>query len=481
MREHLLLCGLSDAQRKAFKGGRELHLKGPKKNVHQHIEFMRKRLVGIEPKRLTDLLDIASYVFAADRTTSRGSAIFANMGEEWRRPFHLVIGVREPAFWSSQPLRQALIGVLEFLSEDGWKFEFVDLVGPTPLQDYFKLAEREADADGGSSIVLFSGGLDSLAGAVHDLRTTNRHVVLVSHRNVPVMGLRQRELAEALHKAYPRRVSHVVVDHHLKSLGDRDQAQRTRSFFFTAMATLAAHLERSNRICFYENGIMSINLPISAQVVGTKASRSTHPRSLQLLEELVCLVSEQKATVSNAFTWMTKAEVVNNLQLTAQRDLIRRTISCSRSRGLDAMHPHCGVCAQCLQRRISTLGGNARDADPSEGYESDFMLGAREAGPTRAMAVDTVRSAIGLIGWSDAGFMNTYAGEFSRVMYAFPNSEAEIVAKKFISLFKKHGAIMHAVIAIALKDNADDIAAGRLSADSLIALFLNRSVAGGRR
>ena len=81
MREHLLLCGLSDAQRKAFKGGRELHLKGPKKNVHQHIESMRKRLVGIEPKRLTDLLDIASYVFAADRTTSRGSAIFANMRE----------------------------------------------------------------------------------------------------------------------------------------------------------------------------------------------------------------------------------------------------------------------------------------------------------------------------------------------------------------------------------------------------------------
>jgi hypothetical protein len=97
------------------------------------------------------------------------------------------------------------------------------------------------------------------------------------------------------------------------------------------------------------------------------------------------------------------------------------------------------------------------------------------------MAVDTVRSAIGLTGLSDAGFMNTYAGEFSRVMYAFPNSEAEIVAKKFISLFRKHGAVMHAVIAIALKDNAHEIAAGRLSADSLIALFLNRLATGSRR
>ena len=33
-----------------------------------------------------------------------------------------------------------------------------------------------------------------------------------------------------------------------------------------ALAAVAAVMEQSDRVCFYENGIMSINLPISTQV-----------------------------------------------------------------------------------------------------------------------------------------------------------------------------------------------------------------------
>src|SRR5262249_39342273 len=146
------------------------------------------------------------------------------------------------------------------------------------LQEYLELKPQEADTSGGTSIVLFSGGLDSLAGAVHELRHTNRHVVLVSHRNLPRIGKRQQALAEELAIAYPRRVTHVWVDNSLTGqLTNCEKPQRTRTFFFTGMAVVAAHIETADRIRFYETGVRSVNLPLATQVVGARSSRSTPP------------------------------------------------------------------------------------------------------------------------------------------------------------------------------------------------------------
>lgn len=474
MREHLYLCALSDAQRREYVGGTELNLHGAKKNVTLNLERIRRRLVGKEPERLTDFLDIASYVFAADRTASRGSVLFKNMGEEWRRPMRLVIGVRDPAFWSSKEVRAALSDALEFLSEDAWAFDFVALAYRMPWQMYFNLVESDANEKEAPSIVLFSGGLDSLAGAVHELRTTNRRVVLVSHRNTNLMGKIQRELATELATAHQRRVSHVCADHHLSGLLDNEPTQRTRSLFFTAIAAVATYLEKSDRIRFYENGIMSINLPISGQVVGTKASRSTHPRSLQLLERLVGVVTKPGATVDNPFLWMTKAEVVGELQGPHIRPIIARSISCSRSREMDPMHPHCGMCAQCLQRRIGTLGGGAADVDPQEAYRADFLLDARDKPEDRAMAVDTVRSAIEFTRLSEVGFLSSYAGELSRVTRTYPGDQVDDVARQFIDLFRRHGKVVAEIITKAVKDNARSIADGSIDPQSLLRLVIDR-------
>lgn len=81
---------------------------------------------------------------------------------------------------------------------------------------------EEVHDEGGTSIVLFSGGLDSLAGALHELNDSNRHVVLVSHRNLPTMGRRQGLLAERLARDFPKRVTHVWVDNSLTSKLESD-------------------------------------------------------------------------------------------------------------------------------------------------------------------------------------------------------------------------------------------------------------------
>ncbi len=50
---------------------------------------------------------------------------------------------------------------------------------------------------------------------------------------------------------------------------------------------MAARRRTLRRPPLYENGIISHNLPISGQVVGTMATRTTHPLSLLLLERFL--------------------------------------------------------------------------------------------------------------------------------------------------------------------------------------------------
>ena len=299
----------------------------------------------------------------------------------------------------------ALRDALEFLSADTWTFTFEELTDPPPIQSYLSFLDTDADKSGGTSIVLFSGGLDSFAGAVHELTNSDRHVVLMSHRLVGMTNSRQDELASVINERFQGRVSHVPLSAGLTNEAKaREHTQRTRSFLLAAMAMVAAVMEDSDRIRFYENGIMSVNLPISTQVVGARASRSTHPRSLMLLEKIGKLVAVPDVRIDNPFIWMTKAEVVAELLTQPESRAVSRTLSCSRTRNLTLAHPHCGRCAQCLQRRLSTLGANADKLDPQVDYAVDLLIGPRLIGQDRAMAVDVIRSAMEFRHLSEKGF-----------------------------------------------------------------------------
>ncbi|MDA2915155.1 hypothetical protein MYX77_14610, partial [Acidobacteriia bacterium AH_259_A11_L15] len=66
----------------------------------------------------------------------------------------------------------------------------------------------------------------------------------------------------------------------------REPTQRSRSFLYASLATAVAGVFGLRRIRFYENGVVSLNLPISAQVIGARATRSTHPKALKAFERL---------------------------------------------------------------------------------------------------------------------------------------------------------------------------------------------------
>ncbi|CAN0415851.1 unnamed protein product, partial [Phaeothamnion confervicola] len=243
MREHLFLCGLTDAQCVGYGGeGIRLIMQGAAKNVRLQVENLRNRLLQVEPDTLTDLLEIAAYVFRADNSIPRESRKDGLMGAEWRRTFRMVVAVREPSRWTKPTVKNALAQTLDFLSDDMWHFEFVDNLVPLPLQYYLPgIRGESADIKNGTSVVLFSGGLDSFSGAVHELLTSNRHIVLASHGTNEVIGKRQRELANVLKKDFGSRVTHVRVDAGASGAPKpREHSQRTRSFLFLAVAAVAA-------------------------------------------------------------------------------------------------------------------------------------------------------------------------------------------------------------------------------------------------
>ena len=101
---------------------------GKKANVHIRFENVAKIFHRHLSPRLIDLLEIASYVYSADCATNRGKAwTDDDSTEPWGRDLAFVIPVREPDFWNSSEVRDLIVDVLTFLSNDKYSFTFVRL------------------------------------------------------------------------------------------------------------------------------------------------------------------------------------------------------------------------------------------------------------------------------------------------------------------------------------------------------------------
>jgi hypothetical protein len=142
-----------------------LALDGRSQNITLKIEDISKRMVAPVPDHLIDLIEIAAYIYCADQAISRGGEAQAGMGSHWRRRFRFVIPVRQLDHWNSPKVLGPLCDAISFLSEDDYTFEFEKATNPTEVNNYLELSEP-ARAFKADEVVLFSGGLDSLSGAI---------------------------------------------------------------------------------------------------------------------------------------------------------------------------------------------------------------------------------------------------------------------------------------------------------------------------
>ncbi len=110
--------------------------------------------------------------------------------------------VREIDLWRSTPVLDELVSTLGFLSEDTYEFEFVPLERDPSLEGFIDFAATPYDG-WIDEVVMFSGGLDSLAGTVTESMVGRRRVFLVNHRSNEKLLWRHEELLHGLARHAP--------------------------------------------------------------------------------------------------------------------------------------------------------------------------------------------------------------------------------------------------------------------------------------
>ena len=453
----------------------QLRLHGPSRNVRLRIEDISAPLVANVPDVLVDLLDVAAYVYAADSAVPRGGPTDEQMGARWRRRFRLVVPVRDPDLWAQDAISSALVETLSFLSDDEYQFEFeFEPVRERPTMNaYFSFGSGAGTGFAPHEVVLFSGGLDFLAGTVEALVADNKSVALVSHRSSTKIAETQKRLVRRLRQSLgANRVFHVPVWANLAEGTVRELTHRTRSFLFAALGTVTARLFGLDCITFFENGIVSLNLPPVAPIVGARATRATHPQTLAGFRRLLSELVGQSFDVANPYRWLTKAEVVQHILENGFRNLIRDTRSCAHVHEMTKRHPHCGQCSQCIDRRFAVLAAGLGQEDPAEAYKVDLLTGERMPGPGRELALAYVRTASDINRMTELDFFSRY-GEASRAMGFFAEPPGT-VAKRIFDLHRRHAKAVCAVFDRAISTHAAGLREATLPPSCLLTLVVGQ-------
>lgn len=445
--EHLVVCGGVRAR----AGATVLRLEGPRSNVGLHITGL-----GVEPPpAFLDLIELAAYVEAADaQIDPRGG----------HRRFRIVMPFREPDRFRDPAVFVPLQRTLAALSGDEFRIEPRERtrshLRPLLPTDGVLPARR-------LEVVPFSGGLDSFAGALGLVRA-KRNVVLVAQRTSPRIEPFLRKLVDFLRREGGARVAFVPVWHQREGR----TAPRTRGFLFAAISAAVAAGRPGSSVRFFENGVVSLGLPLSAAGLTVPISRSAHPRVLAGYQKLFSTLAGRPLVVDNGFLFTTKAEVVRGLEGHGGAPLIETTVSCTRR--ASRPHTHCGLCAQCIDRRFAILAAGADEHDPLSLYATELLTGDRPNGEPRVVVEAYVRAATEIARATDQELFAQH-GELARVLAHLPGT-ADEAATKLIDLHRRHAAEVEEVIDAGIRANASALRRGSLPRGSLLVLALPPSL-----
>ncbi len=311
-----------------------------------HLKEQVRHLLPAPPTTLAwDFLSIALAIFAADRFVLRSDA-----EDGWTRVMAVDVAVQNPAAWIPQAV--PLASALRFLTGDLWTISFSAGGDPTPNFQP-KLQDRD-------TICLFSGGLDSLLGALK-LLEEGRHPLLVSQGS-PKEIKPQKYLAEMIgleaHR-FEGRVSELWQPPY-------EPSTRGRSIIFFAYGVIAASALKLTEVIVPENGFIAINPPLTPRRLGSLSTRTTHPHLLSQLEAVI-QGAGIPVRLTNIFEGQSKGKMLAGCNHPKISMLAAASYSCGKGK---RMNGQCGRCVPCLIRRASFKA--AAIADPPSRYATDL-------------------------------------------------------------------------------------------------------------
>jgi len=284
-----------------------------------------------------DLLSLALSVIAADTAVLK-----PHTPDGWTREIELSVAVSDADFWITQS--QLIERILQFLTTDIWSISFVPTAFEPP-------SPKERIVPNEEAVALLSGGVDSLVGVI-DLITRGVRTFAVSQI---VLGDADKQTKFATELGGGLR--HLQLNHNVNWAETNDLNQRARSFIFLVYGALAATTVRnyldgaSVSLYVSENGLISINPPLTDGRLGSLSTRTTHPVFLSLFQQLLWNAGI-RVDLINPYQFKTKGEMLaecgNQDYLIANAHL---ATSCGRYRRNGFRH--CGRCVPCMIRRAA--------------------------------------------------------------------------------------------------------------------------------
>ena len=313
--------------------------------------------LGVFPSEIgVDLLVLAAHVHAADTRISRTT----ESQDTWTREIRLVVPISDVGRWSAtMPL---LNRMLNFLTGDRWTLEF------RPRSAGFErtvaIRRSRATAPSFDSLALFSGGLDSLIGAI-DILEQGATPLLISHAGEGATSNAQNALFRNLKRHYRQPFDRLRLwmnfPNDLVRNVDSEDTTRGRSFLFFAAGVFAGTgLPGAFTLHVPENGLIALNVPLDPLRLGSLSTRTTHPFYMARWNDLLAALGVS-GRLENPYWNRTKGEMVAQC---ANRPLLAglapTSLSCSsptKGRWAGRGTEHCGYCLPCLIRRAALRQG----------------------------------------------------------------------------------------------------------------------------
>ena len=445
----------------------QLNHLGPNSDLNLRIENISHAVLQDVGNRATDFVRIASYIYVADQSLSRGGPTDI-YGKHWRRDLSFAIPVQDANFWNQDHVKRLLVEVLSFLTEDNYHFEFTQLSIST-IQLVFDFEHKEGLYSYPDSVILFSGGADSTCATI-DLISKGKKPILVSHTPAPLHNAIQNRLVTLLREQYKNwAFPHVSIAVNRRGSEAKESSQRSRSFLYLTLSTVIANRLGLKDVFLADNGIVTLNLPKTPQVMGALASRSTHPRFIEKFQHLLDAVFPGTVTITNPLLYFTRAETLNILKENHSETLLQETVSCSHTRGRPKISQHCGTCSQCVDRRFGSLAADLQNYDLAEKYGKDIFTDELKEGEERTQAESYVRFALNIDRLSDDGLFEKYPQLCDCI--AANDIDPSGTAQKLVGLLRRHSNDVLNVVKAQIQTHASDLLRGTLPDTCLVKLI----------
>ena len=370
------------------------------KRGHQYIDSSLNDLtasVPLSPFR-RELVYFAAAVYSADKRILRTKGY-----DKWKRHFHIYFPVLDIKQWT--PVKDIFESAISFLTGDWWEFIFY----PTDFRPEIQKRYTHEDVGTIDSVTLLSGGLDSFIGAVDLLENRHNKTVFVSHHPSGNMDHKcQKTAHKFLNTRYPGRVPHIDIFVQPRGYSSTEASSRSRAFlFFVLGITIAGALECPSFI-IPENGLISLNVPLTNARIGSLSTRSTHPYFIHQLQGLFAALGLTVSLVT-PYQFKTKGEMITESQnIEIVRDGYTHTRSCSTLKYRFKGYPtklQCGVCFPCIVRRaaLHKAGFNSEmysfmerlDIENIDGKEFPDLWAVKAAAQTYRRTPPTIFDIIG--------------------------------------------------------------------------------------